>query len=98
METFDRKKKKKRQKWVTYKASLPDHNIATHRPSSTVSNQMTFCEVGQGTGRDNGEHLSEVKIGSLVTKATIRAERQGQAIAQVSLTRRAPLLGGDPSL
>lgn len=31
--------------WVTYKAFLTDHNMAIHKPSSTVSDLMTFCKV-----------------------------------------------------
>lgn len=48
METLGRKKK-----WVTYKAFLTDHNMATHKPSSTVSDQMTFCEGGGVEVGDN---------------------------------------------
>lgn len=40
----------KKKKWVTYKAFLTDHNMATHEPSSTVSDQMTFCEGERGGG------------------------------------------------
>lgn len=43
MENSGQQKKKKM--WVTYKAFLTDHNMAIHKPSSTVSDLMTFCKV-----------------------------------------------------
>lgn len=54
METLDSKEKKM---WVTYKELLTDHNMATHTPSSTVSDQMTFCEVGEEEGE--GQSVSQ---------------------------------------
>lgn len=49
----------KKKKWVTYKAFLTDHNMATHKPSSTVSDQMTFCEGGRGGG--GGQSVTPVR-------------------------------------
>lgn len=56
METLDRKKKRG---GVTYKAFLTDHNMTTHKPSRTVSDQMTFCEVGQEEGE--GQWVTPVR-------------------------------------
>lgn len=48
---------KKKKMWVTYKEFLTDHNMATHTPSSTVSDQMTFCEVRVEEGE--GQSVSQ---------------------------------------
>lgn len=66
METLDRKKKQKQKQtkqkkplWVTHKAFLNNHNMATRKPSSTASDHMNFCEMGQEEGE--GQPVTPVR-------------------------------------